>query len=57
MKTTVVIFEISTLEFFMKNLEQKLLCLGVFGLEFEKSIVIFDSNAVKFFEKQSFVRK
>ena len=31
--------------------------LGIFGLEFEKSIVIFEINTLKFFLKQSFVQK
>ena len=30
------------------HLGQKLLYLGIFGLEFEKAIVIFEINAVKF---------
>ena len=39
------------------NLEQKLLYLGIFGQEFEKSIFIFEINIFEFFEKQFFVRK
>ena len=35
----------------------KLLYLGIFGLEFEKAIVIFAINNFKHFQMQSFVQK
>ena len=30
------------------NLEPKMSCLGIFGLEFEKTIVIFEISSLKF---------
>ena len=34
------------------NLGQKLLCLGIFGLEFEKTIVLFEINVHEFVKLQ-----
>ena len=35
---------------------QKMICLGIFGLKFEKAIVIFEVNALKFVWLQSLVQ-
>ena len=66
-KKTIVIFEISTLEFaYLQNLtkKQKYLALGrkmpdlgIFGLEFENNIVIFEISTLQFVYLQNFTKK
>ena len=64
---TIVIFEISTLEFFkMKNFIQNRKALklrsnkpylGIFKLEFDRTIVVFQTSTLESFTMQSFERK
>ena len=56
-KTTIIIIEISTLQFvYLQNFAKKQMSkfgtkmpyLGIFGLEFENNIVIFEISTLKF---------
>ena len=66
-KTTIVIFEISTLKFFsFQNFTKKQKCLNlgsempalsILGLEFENNIVIFEISTPKFVQWRNFAGK
>ena len=50
-KKTIVIFEISTIEF-VKTQKPKLSYLGSFGLEIYKAIVIFEISTAQFIKNK-----